>query len=109
MPVKAAVHAYTHERLNCAQSVLKAFQDRRAVPQHEIEDARRLGAGRAAGGVCGALHAALLFVEAAEEKEAVRQAFAQRAGSERCREIKKSKLLSCAQCVELASSLIDSP
>jgi hypothetical protein len=109
MPARAAVHAYTDERLNCAQSVLKAFQERRGLPQREIDDARTLGGGRAAGGVCGALHAALRLVEDPERKEALRQTFAQRAGSERCREIRKAKLLSCEQCVEFASELVESP
>ena len=107
MLAKAAAHCYTQERLNCAQSVLKAFRERAAVSQQEIDAARGLGGGRAERGVCGALHAALRLVEDPAGKEALRRGFVERAGSESCREIRKAKAVSCLQCVEIASLLAD--
>ncbi|MEA5115151.1 MAG: C-GCAxxG-C-C family (seleno)protein [Geobacteraceae bacterium] len=107
MSVKAAIHAYTREKLNCAQSVLKAFRNRKDITESEIDAARALGGGRAAGGVCGALHAALLLHDGEEKKRSMRENFAARAGSEQCREIRAKKILTCVQCVELAAELIE--
>jgi len=107
MSVKEAVHSYTRDRLNCAQSILKAFRHRKGITQNEIDAARALGGGKAAGGVCGALHAALLLHDDHEKKQSLRETFAQRAGSEQCREIRAKKLVTCAKCVELAAELLD--
>ncbi len=107
MSVKAAVHSYTNDNLNCAQSVLKAFRHRKDFTESEIDAARALGGGRAAGGVCGALHAALLFHDGEEEKRSMRENFSARAGSEQCREIRAKKMLTCVQCVELAAELLE--
>jgi len=107
MSVKMAVHSYTKDKLNCAQSILKAFRHRKDITQNEIDAARALGGGKAAGGVCGALHAALLLEDEHEKQQSLRETFAQRAGSEQCREIRSKKLVTCAQCVELAAELLD--
>lgn len=106
MPVKAAIHAYTRDKLNCAQSVLKAFSHRKDITGSDIDAARALGGGRAAGGVCGALHVALLLLDSEEKKRSMRENFAARAGSVQCREIRAKKMLTCAQCVELAAELL---
>jgi len=108
MSVKMAVHSYLKEKLNCAQSILKAFSHRKDITQTEIDAARMLGGGKAAGGVCGALHAALLLHDDHEKKKAMREVFARRAGSEYCREIRAKRLFTCAQCVELAAQLLES-
>ncbi len=107
MSVKMAVHSYSKDKLNCAQSILKAFSHRKDITQSEIDAASILGGGKAFGGVCGALHAALLLHDDHEKKQAMREAFVRRAGSERCREIRAKRLISCAQCVELAAQLLD--
>jgi hypothetical protein len=107
MSVKAAIHSYTREKLNCAQSILKAFRHRKGITQNEIDAARAMGGGRADGGVCGALHAALLLHDDAEKKRSLRKSFAERAGSEHCREIRAKKIVTCAQCVELAAELLE--
>ena len=64
------------------------------------------GGGRAPEGRCGALHAAMLMVPA-ERREAVRQAFIQKNGSEFCRELKTVHHTPCSQCVETAASLTE--
>lgn len=106
MSVEVALHSYTKERLNCAQSILKAFGHRKDMTQNEIDVAQAFGGGKAAGGVCGALHAALLLLDGSERKQAFRDSFAERAGSENCREIRSKKIITCTQCVELAAELL---
>lgn len=107
MSVRIAVHSYTKDKLNCAQSILKAFRHRKDITQSEIDAARALGGGKAAGGVCGALHAALLLHDDDARKRALRESFADQAGSEQCREIRSRKLVTCARCVELAAELLE--
>lgn len=50
MSVQAAIHSYTREKLNCAQSIVKAFRHRKDITQNEIDAARAMGGGRAVGG-----------------------------------------------------------
>jgi len=107
MPVRSAVHSYTNERLNCAQSILKAFRERKNISSDEITAARKLGGGKAAKGTCGALHAALSLLDDPEKKETVRKAFVEVAGSEQCREIRAKNLISCLQCVEVAARFLE--
>lgn len=107
MPVRAAVHSYTNERLNCAQSILKAFQEQKNISADEISAARKLGGGKADQGTCGALHAALSLLADPEKKESVRKSFVEVAGSELCREIRAQNLISCQQCVEVAARFLE--
>lgn len=108
MSIEVAVHSYTKERLNCAQSILKAYGHRKDMTRNEIDVAQALGGGKAAGGVCGALHAALLLLDGPENKQSMRDAFSARAGSEQCKEIRSRKIITCRQCVELAAELLES-
>jgi len=106
MPIRRAVEAHRSGGLNCAQSILRAFQTERGVPEDAIVQARRYGGGRAEGGRCGALHVAIELTPDPGERERMRVAFVARAGSERCREIRAGKTLSCEQCVALAATLL---
>jgi len=101
MPAKKAVIAYREKRLNCAQSVFYAFN----ASAETLSASERLGRGRSEGGLCGALHAALELV-ASDRRESLRRGFAEKAGSERCVEIRKERKLHCVQCVELAALLV---
>jgi hypothetical protein len=107
MPVRSAVHSYTNERLNCAQSILKAFQEQKNISADEISAARNLGGGKADNGTCGALHAALSLLDDPEKQESVRTSFVEVAGSAQCREIRAQNLISCVQCVEVAARFLD--
>jgi hypothetical protein len=107
MPVKNAVHSFTNERLNCAQSILKAFREKKNVSSEQVADARKLGGGKADGGTCGALHAALSLLDDTEKKESVRKSFVEVAGSDRCREIRAKSHISCLQCVEIAARFLE--
>lgn len=108
MPVKRAVEAYTRERMNCAQSVLRAYQQTHAVTEDEIAAARAHGGGRAEGGLCGALHAALALTKTPEQKQHIRDGFVREAGAETCKGIKGpgGSGYPCKDCVALAARLL---
>ncbi len=106
MPILKSLSAFRKEKKNCAQSILAGFSDICAVPDSEIDAARAVGGGRAEGGLCGALHAALKLAGKNETKETLQQRFVANAGSERCREIRQLKKLSCEGCVELAAKVL---
>ena len=106
MPVRRAIAAYKTEHLNCAQSVLRAFQPEKGLSEDAIQQARQMGGGRAPNGCCGALHAACELAGNDAQRASLRAAFAAKAGSEKCREIRKSGTLSCEQCVSLAAELV---
>ena len=95
------------ERLNCAQSVLKAFQKEADLPDSAIENARNLGGGRAPEGLCGALYGAELLTGEDDIKAGLEGAFNDIAGSTKCREIRGSNRLSCRGCVALAAQLLE--
>ncbi len=106
MPIVKSLSAYRNEKKNCAQSILVGFRDNCGVPDAEIDAARAAGGGRAEGGVCGALHAALKLSGKDGTKETLQQQFVAKAGSELCREIRQMKKLSCEGCVELAAKVL---
>jgi len=106
MPAKRAVEAFRSRQFNCAQSVLCAFRQEHGVSDERMAEARGHGGGRAEGGRCGALHAALQLTGDAAARDALRKGFTAKAGSEQCREIRKAKTLTCEQCVQLAATLL---
>jgi hypothetical protein len=106
VPIVKSLSAYRNEKKNCAQSILVGFRDVCGVPDAEIDVARTAGGGRADGGLCGALHAALKLSGENETKEILQKKFVEQAGSERCREIRRLKKLSCEGCVELAAKVL---
>ncbi|MGO8704019.1 MAG: C-GCAxxG-C-C family (seleno)protein [Candidatus Brocadiia bacterium] len=108
MPVQRAIAAYRTEGLNCAQSILRAFQEECDIPEETVREARRFGGGRALEGRCGALHAACELSGDEAARDRLRKGFAAKAMSERCREIRKSNAFSCEQCIELAAGLLNS-
>lgn len=101
-----AVREFQERRLNCAQSIFWAFQERYKVPPEKIQEAKNYGGGRAPLGRCGALHAALELAKDPHTQEWIAKNFLEKAGSELCKEIRKQKRISCAGCVELASDLL---
>ncbi len=106
MPVERAINAYKKERLNCAQSVFRAFQPRRNIPEEDILQARNLGGGRAEAGLCGALYAALQLADEPLVRQKVREEFVAQAGSDKCREIRRSAYIPCVECVRIATHLL---
>ena len=106
MSIERAMTAYTQERLNCAQSVLRGFQHQHNLSEEQIVEVRRHGGGRAEEGMCGALYAALSLASDLPVRGRVRAAFAKSAGSEKCQEIKQVTRVPCHECVRLAASLL---
>lgn len=106
MPVTRAITAYKDERLNCAQSVLRAFQEQRGISEDQIEEARWDGGGRAKNGMCGALYAALTLTDVPSVRERLQTAFVERAGAATCRDIRRAARTPCIECVRLATSLL---
>ncbi len=106
MSVQRAIAAYKTERLNCAQSILRAFQPQCGIPEEAVQQARQSGGGRADEGRCGALHAALQLAGDDTTRSQVRKAFVAKTGTETYRGIRKNKALTCEQCIELAAALL---
>ena len=86
---------------NCCQTVYAAF---RPEDSGGIAGLAGGGAGRAPGGACGALYAALKLCPDSEGE--VRAKFAEAAGSQFCREIKAVCKTPCEKCVEAAARLV---
>ena len=88
-------------RLNCAQSVLAlcGMEDR-------VDEYASFGGGRAPGGLCGALYAALQLLPE-ERRDSARSTFAAEAGAEKCQEIKQGTGTSCQMCVAIATALVE--
>lgn len=89
------------EGYNCAQAVAKCF----AAGAEQIGTLAACGGGRAEGGLCGALHAAVTLLPSPEAKAAIQDAFAQKAGALTCRAIRQQGRLSCPDCVRTAAGL----
>ena len=86
---------------NCAQAVALGNGH-----EEQKEDLVRCGGGRAPGGICGALHAALLLAPE-DQREAIQAEFQRQAGALTCREIKGQTSTPCLQCVEIATALLE--
>ena len=69
-----------------------------------VADLKPFGAGRAPEGLCGAVYAACLL--APNRAEELKAAFAARAGSLYCKEIRAAKKHPCAECVAQAAELL---
>jgi hypothetical protein len=106
MSVDRTLHAYQNERLNCAQSVLRGFQPQLNISEEDITNAKACGGGRAEGGLCGALHAALQLVDDPAQRLAMKDAFVEKAGAATCREIKTTVRTPCVDCVRIAATLL---
>lgn len=104
MRVKKAQDLYIGKapgpRLNCAQEVAEVLKDRWPLSETQKRTLSLCGGGMAPEGVCGSFYAVqMLIKEQPELIEDCRQIFIQQAGSEKCREIKKLRRLSCLGCI----------
>lgn len=84
---------------NCAQAVMAGCGD-----PDRVADMADCGGGRAPGGLCGALHAAMLIRP--DRAEALSRAFAEAVGDTTCRGIKTGPKTPCAVCVATAERLL---
>ncbi|MBD3246039.1 MAG: hypothetical protein GF333_03415 [Candidatus Omnitrophica bacterium] len=90
------------QRVNCAHALGKAFQDEAGLSPDVVQSFSRRGHGRAPEGDCGALYAGRVLIahyDPPREEECV-NVFVGEAGARRCRDIRSSRSLTCAQCVE---------
>ena len=107
MKNKDAVKYYRgREGYNCAQSILKAYQEDLDITDEQIDEYKKFGGGRAEGGICGAIYATKVLVGNKEVSDLVQQSFDSASGAVTCKEIRKLKQLSCNGCVETASQLL---
>lgn len=83
---------------NCAQAVCAAFGR-----DDLLEEMKECGGGRAPGGTCGALYAAMTLVPG--RAEAIAAAFCAANGSTKCRELKGEHHVPCRTCVATAARL----
>jgi len=95
------------EGYNCAQAVAKAFASEFNVLPERIAAYAASGNGRTEGGRCGALHAARQLIGDGAAAAALEERFIEAAGSEKCREIRRGKRLTCAGCVETVARLLE--
>ncbi len=96
-----------NEGYNCAQSVLKAFQDVFDIADEQIKEFSAFGGGRAEEGMCGALYAARSMVTDCQKVTQLEQLFQEQAGAIKCKEIRKLHRLSCTGCVKTAARILD--
>lgn len=88
------------KRHNCAQAVMAGCGD-----ASRVDEMAACGGGRAPGGLCGALHAAILLRP--DRAEDLRRAFAESVGALTCRDIKTGTGTPCTACVATAEKLLE--
>jgi len=104
---KAASEYHLQRRGNCAQSVAFAWGSKYPGGRGVEEVFAGCGAGRAPGGLCGALYASCELA-GAHAAEAIKRSFAERTGGHQtCKDIRASRALPCSECVELAAELLE--
>ena len=86
------------EKLNCAQSILKGFQKEFGIDDSTVAQFRAWGGGRVEG-------ANYLLEKRGLPK--INAEFTQRAGAERCIDIKKENKTPCVTCVKIADEIIE--
>lgn len=96
-------------KLNCAQAVTAAFGQKFSASPDTMKLFATYGSGRAPEGECGAYYAAkYLLKEKHQDKiQECEDIFTARAGSTKCKEIRKLKRLPCVGCVETAATFLD--
>ncbi|MDP3791334.1 MAG: C-GCAxxG-C-C family (seleno)protein [Candidatus Omnitrophota bacterium] len=97
------------KKLNCAQVVIAAFREKFDLDENTVHLFASFGSGRAPEGECGALYAAKFILDKnyQDKTEECRNIFMSKAGSIKCKEIRRLKKLSCIGCVETAAGFLD--
>lgn len=92
------------ENYNCAQAILKGFEQEFSIDNSQIEAFRAFGGGRAPLGVCGALFAAQQLL--ANEAGNLQTEFIKLCGSAYCKDLKMQSYVSCAEAVKTADNVL---
>jgi hypothetical protein len=93
------------EGYNCAQSILKVFQDRLDISENQISTFADYGGGKAEDGICGALYAVKQLAGNAELIQKIVQQFKEEVGTVYCDEILELGRLSCTGCICTAAEI----
>lgn len=102
-----AVAYYRQGRGSCAKSVAAAWGEALGGNGDPTREFEGCGGGKAPGGTCGALYAAMRLA-GPSDSEAVRKRFAEGAGGmTRCSDIKGNKILPCLGCIGLAARILE--
>ncbi len=98
-----------NKRHNCAQAVIAGFMEELSLKEADAAAFASHGGGKAPNGICGALYAAqhIISMKAPETVEKCSSSFILAAGSDKCKEIRAMKKLSCLGCVGKASELLE--
>ena len=94
-PEEVAVETF-HNPYSCAQAVFAAF--RKDPSEEDMAFMKANSAGRAEGGICGALFAARMLVGESRRRE-VDAFFEEHVGGTQCSRIKSEARTPCSQCV----------
>jgi hypothetical protein len=104
---QSAVEHYKARRGNCAQAVALAWKDKKQPESDHHIHFSDCGSGQAPEGLCGALHAACELA-GPHLKETIKEKFSQHAsGHTACREIRRNRVMPCADCVATAAGLLE--
>ncbi|MDO8663079.1 MAG: C-GCAxxG-C-C family protein [Candidatus Omnitrophota bacterium] len=97
------------KKLNCAQSVIAAFREEFGLDENTVCLFASFGSGRAPEGECGAFYAAkfILQVNHQDKLDECQNIFISKAGSLKCKEIRKINKLPCLGCVETIAGFLD--
>lgn len=92
---------------NCAQAVFAAWNFHSQKQDINVNECAVYGHGKAPGGLCGALYAALHIAGDRAESE-IKKGFAEKSGEHfSCADIRAARSLRCIDCVTLAASLLE--
>jgi hypothetical protein len=105
---QAEKYFHGKEGYNCAQAILKAYQEIFDVSEEKIIEFKAFGGGRADQGICGALFAAMeLFKDDQQKRQLAKQKFAVRVNSTKCKDIRQTGQVSCRECVKIAAQIVE--
>jgi hypothetical protein len=104
---ECATDHFNSRRGNCAQAVALAWKDKQQPESDHQDRFSSCGHGQAPEGACGALYAACELAHDSH-KEAVKEKFSQQAsGHTTCREIRRNRIMPCADCVATAAGILE--
>ncbi|MCP3966874.1 MAG: hypothetical protein GY718_11060 [Lentisphaerae bacterium] len=103
---KASDFFHKEDSLNCAQAILKFFEDNETVSSELITEYKAFGGGRAPRQVCGALYGTMHLLQCPEKIKEAEKFFLEQAGAIECEAIKAAGKVSCAKCVDLAAEFV---
>ncbi len=103
---KFAQHYHSNHLGNCAQSVGAAWANAHKKDINEVTPRfAACGGGRAEGGLCGAVYAAIALYP--EQKGKILENFkAVTGGFVNCKDVRSLKVISCNECVGVAAEIV---